>query len=414
MSVERLRALEAELAALQAQDAAEQTVAGCAASSCLSEPLSSPGLGGSNGWGDPGEAHGRCVPTLQQLCVDNIGTHLHLYACLQGLPEFVAEQLLEQFKTHFSNRHCKLRDDNISNWLDLTMSKREQQGRELTVLNLRWADGIGDAALEHVASRCTALRELDLAFCSSVGDAGVSAIAQGCGGTLLALDLTGCKAVTDRGVESIARRARGLRSLSLELTDVTDVAAQAAVRGLPQLLSLNLGAVRALSNVGIQIVASHGGRLLRLSLGGCSSLLDFDCEDLAKTCFSLQELVLRSCRRVTDEGAKHLGLLCKRQRSKSKDWPKTGALRMLDIGGCARIGDQGLAHIARYGAAIETLDARGLRLTRAGVRASLPSFRGLKTLVATGCDRIGDGEATEGELRDALVALCPTLVDVVV
>ena len=40
--------------------------------------------------------------------------------------------------------------------------------------------------------------------------------------------------------------------------------------------------------------------------------------------------------------------------------------------------------------------------------------RGLRTLVVSGCDRIGDGEATEGELRDALVALCPSLTDVVV
>ena len=94
MSVERLRELEAELAALQAEDAAEKAGSRAAASTCPSQPLTSPGWG----FAEPGdgEARGRSVPTLQQLCVDNIGTHLHLYACLQGLPEFVAEQLLEQ------------------------------------------------------------------------------------------------------------------------------------------------------------------------------------------------------------------------------------------------------------------------------------------------------------------------------
>ena len=166
MSVDRLRELEAQLAALQADDMQGDEKLHDAGSDTVTGLLSSAAA-------DDAESVQRPVPTLQQLCVDNIGTNMHLYACLQGLPEFVTDQLLQQFKTHFSSRHCKLRDDNISNYLDLALARREAQGRALTVLNLRWAEGISDTALELVAARCPALRELDLGFCTAVGDGGL-------------------------------------------------------------------------------------------------------------------------------------------------------------------------------------------------------------------------------------------------
>ena len=122
------------------------------------------------------------------------------------------------------------------------------------------------------------------------------------------MDLTACVTVTDVGVSSLAAR-KSLQSLSLELTNVTDVAIQAVARALPNLRCLNLGACRNLSNVGVQIVASHGARLARLSLAGCPSLLDFDVADLAKSCLGLQELSLRSCRRITNDAARQIGLL---------------------------------------------------------------------------------------------------------
>ena len=320
MSLARLAELERELAELQAEESAESSQSSCSGDhvgSAADSPLTSP-------WSRPdGEAAAGCrvVPTLARLCVDNIGTNMHLYACLEGLPDFITEQLLAQFERHFSARHSKLHDGNISNWLDLAMEKRGCQGLgQLTVLNLRWSGrGITDAAIEVVAARCPGLRELDLGFCAAVGDGALAAIARGCA-SLRNVDLTACAAVSDAGVRSLALR-KSLQSLSLELTSVTDAGVQAAVRGLPRLRCLNLGGCRHLSNVGVQIVASHGARLVRLSLGGCGSLLDVDVADLAKTCLALQDLVLRSCARITDDAAKQIGLLLVSERAAvSRRW----------------------------------------------------------------------------------------------
>lgn len=85
-------------------------------------------------------------------------------------------------------------------------------------------------------------------------------------------------------------------------------------------------------------------------------------------------------------------------------------LRMLDLGGCKRISDAGLAQIALAAVHLHTLDMRGLRLTMAGMRAALPSMRQLHTLNVTGCEELGG--ATDAEVEQELRALCPTLTNV--
>jgi hypothetical protein len=65
-----------------------------------------------------------------------------------------------------------------------------------------------------VAEHCRELRELDLSWCTGVGDAGVIAVGEHCR-ELRELDLSGCKGVGDAGVIAVAEHCRELRELDL-------------------------------------------------------------------------------------------------------------------------------------------------------------------------------------------------------
>jgi hypothetical protein len=81
--------LERALALLQADDADEEALdasifAGEQAKAVAASPAK------------PKKAF--IVPTLMELCVQNIGTNLHMYECMQGLPEYISELVLDKLK----------------------------------------------------------------------------------------------------------------------------------------------------------------------------------------------------------------------------------------------------------------------------------------------------------------------------
>jgi hypothetical protein len=115
------------------------------------------------------------------------------------------------------------------------------------------------------------ITSLDLSFCEAMDDEGLAALAAGNPG-LRHVCLTSCTAVTDAGVGALVSRARGITSLCLEMCRVSDVGVQSAARGLA-LTSMSVGSCPRVSNVGIQIIASHGRRLGKLDLSGCACVL---------------------------------------------------------------------------------------------------------------------------------------------
>ncbi|QDU63997.1 Leucine Rich repeats (2 copies) [Planctomycetes bacterium Pan216] len=102
-------------------------------------------------------------------------------------------------------------------------------------------------------------------------------------------------------------------------------------------------------------------RLKRVSLSG-SHITDAGLEYLADEC-QLEELNLRSCKEITDEGMRHLATMT--------------SLRRLDLSD-TNIGDVGLEHLTSLGD-LEKLDLHSTRITDAGL-AKITSLSKLKHL----------------------------------
>ena len=112
--------------------------------------------------------------------------------------------------------------------------------------------------------------------------------------SLRELLLAGCPLLSDAGVASAARAAGGkLRSLSLTgLTHCTDAALAAVADQCPNLESLFLGGNGLVTDGGVLDVARRCPKLQRLKIGGCRlvtqraiSALQSDCPDLAVVYF---------------------------------------------------------------------------------------------------------------------------------
>lgn len=71
-----------------------------------------------------------------------------------------------------------------------------------------------DRALQAIGYNCCELERLNLGWCESVGDLGVTSLTHGCP-ELRALDLCGCVLITDESVIALANRCPHLRSLGL-------------------------------------------------------------------------------------------------------------------------------------------------------------------------------------------------------
>ncbi|PSC74491.1 F-box LRR-repeat 4 [Micractinium conductrix] len=137
--------------------------------------------------------------------------------------------------------------------------------------------GVGDAALQHIATHCAGLRELSLVGSRRVTDAGLGRLASS---PSLAAQLTSLTvshtAATDGSICELLARCSGLRAL--------------AVRGL--LFNADSTAAR---------LASNCRHLISLDLRHCSTLSDAGLAQLGRLPF-LRSLALSFCVRITDAG----------------------------------------------------------------------------------------------------------------
>ena len=169
--------------------------------------------------------------------------------------------------------------------------------------------------------------------------------------------LTGCRQVTDAGCQSLAR-LRQLKSLELELCNkVTDVGIQSIVRSLNSRLQvLNLGDVRQMSNVSMQIIADHCPSLLSLSVAGNTQAMDMDVADICKRATALEALNLRACRRITDGSLKAVAALLRAQHRRG-----LAGLTALDLGGCGRLTENEVNKALPLMSSLTLLDLRGCK-----------------------------------------------------
>ena len=372
------------------------------------------------------------VPSLFDLCVESLARNLHLFDALEHLPEFIAVPLLGRFATFFKRRLGKLNDGSLQGYVELlrTAVQGESESsapgadgkgkvRVFDTLNLPWCARITDdgvcalisswSSSSLSSSSSSSLTNLNLGFCSSVSCDGVVAFAQACP-HLRSVDLTFTKC-GDRGIKALASRCPDLERLSLEqCARVTDTGIQALARGFKRgrLSHLNLGGLDKVSNVGIQILASHLRGLRMLSLSGCN-ILDFDVEDVCKSLLLLEDLRLRCCWRLTDASVRQIARLAKKQTgavggkrenrqqflagSASGGAERGGygiALRRLDLGGCKRITSRGVACIAKTCVQLEHLDLRGVEQVDDAAMTACSRLAALQSLNITGCKGVSE------------------------
>ncbi len=336
------------------------------------------------------------VPSLCDLCVDALSRHLHLFDCLEHLPEFASRAIVARYEQFFAGRLGKLRDDSLPGYLELlkaTTATAAAPCAALKALNLPWCrrlTGAGVAAIAGDAALCANLRTLNLAFCGEqVGDAGVVPVCRACP-LLVSVDLT-FTGIGDGTLAALARACPRLERLSVEqCVSITDAGIQTLARGFKRgrLSHLNLGGLDKVSNVGFGILANHLQSLRMLSLSGCACLIDFDVEDLCKSLVLLEDLRLRCCWRITDAAVRHIARMAKRQTAAGDKRRQTVlgggsssaaaaaaaaarggfglALKKLDLGGCKRVSARAVACIGKSAARLEHLDLRGVELVDDG------------------------------------------------
>ena len=164
--------------------------------------------------------------------------------------------------------------------------------------------------------------------------------------------------------------------------------------------------------------------LRRVDLSGCIKLTDAGVGAIASRCACLRALSLAGCRGLTDDALLQVGVQCPTLAALSISGVgptvsdagihavavgAAAALRMLDLGACAAIGDGAVLALALHCPGLRSLDLSALSddprryLTDRGVRALSRGCRGLGRLRLGGC--IG---VTDSGLRAAL-RLLPTL-----
>jgi hypothetical protein len=220
------------------------------------------------------------VPSLMDLCLDMIANNLHTFQSIDFLPSHLLKDILDRRKNE------NMLDADLPFFLAATFEAVPCD--LLDFLSLRSCSKVTDEGFEFLFRGCPALRTLDVSFSDLLADKALLALAESCP-QVQSLNLTGCRQVSDSGCASLAR-LKMLTSLELELCNkVTDVGIQSIVRSCnTNLMLLNLGDVRQMSNISIQLVADHCPALLSLSIAGNMQAMDMDVADVCKkvACFT--------------------------------------------------------------------------------------------------------------------------------
>mmetsp|Transcript_43835 Transcript_43835/g.115196 ORF Transcript_43835/g.115196 Transcript_43835/m.115196 type:complete len:434 (+) Transcript_43835:989-2290(+) len=204
-------------------------------------------------------------------------------------------------------------------------------------LNLRGVSGVDNALVERFTMRATSLQSIDLSACA-VGDDALVAIASRCP-MLERLRLWAVDEVTDEGIRALAQHG-GAALQSIDLRACSELTGDA-------IASLVAACGRRLRELRLKGVSAATGDETLIQLGTCCpelTILDASglrCTDdglraLADGCPGLHQLFLSGSKRVGNAGVGAIAAGC-------------GArLQLLDLQGCARVGDPAAFELAEH------------------------------------------------------------------
>ncbi|XP_022969433.1 F-box/LRR-repeat protein 3 isoform X1 [Cucurbita maxima] len=178
----------------------------------------------------------------------------------------------------------------------------------LVELGLSKCNGVTDANIIQLITRCIGLKVLNLTCCHSITDVAISSMASSCQ-KLMSLKLESCNMITERSLDRL-----GLYCSLLEELDLTDCCG-VNDKGLEclskcsQLLSLKLGLCTNITDTGLIKIARNCKRIYELDLYRCLGIGDAGLEALSTGCKRLTKLNLSYCNKVTDRGIECVGQL---------------------------------------------------------------------------------------------------------
>lgn len=242
---------------------------------------------------------------------------------------------------------------------------------------------ITNIGLRSISLRCSEIRLLDLSNCPNLDDLGLSTIAGGCW-KLETLLLRNCKNITDTGVGRIARACVQLQVLDLHgcsgVGDFGDHALKDIGAFCSVLRELDATGGRHVQDAGLRALAVGCKDLNALKLSGCDGVTGAGLKAIAKHCRSLKTLSLTGARQLTDDDVELLQSPALKQ-----------TLTALDLSGCARVTDVGVAAICEaVGQKLLALSVSDSCATDAGTKIIAKQCLKLRSLDLSRCRSITD------------------------
>jgi len=143
------------------------------------------------------------------------------------------------------------------------------------------------------------LTALGLDSCTKLTNVGITAIGEACHGLTL-LYLFGCKNVTNAGIAAFAASCRGLTHLNLRYCNISDVGVIAIAAACRELVSLDICALRTLTDDALYAIAEGCPKLVSLNLRGCQMVTAAGIAAVAARCRGLKSIDAVFCDRLTD------------------------------------------------------------------------------------------------------------------
>jgi hypothetical protein len=197
-----------------------------------------------------------------------------------------------------------------------------QTFKELELLSLNGVTAVNDQLLAAFADANISYLRINSA--ASITDIGLTSLASKLGPKLLELHLAYCAAVTDKGIEAIATLCPNLTDLNIygiqNLTDRSLV----ALRQCSNLQTLDLSMCRSIRDTGMMALLKGGSKIRSLNLYDCSGLTSQTINAVADLCPNLRYLGAFGLEDITTNTAR---AFLKRAKK----------LQRVDFGGCSKL-----------------------------------------------------------------------------
>lgn len=222
-------------------------------------------------------------------------TNTGLLLCSWGLPKL----------RYLNLRSCRhISDAGILHLTGLSNNSKGLGNKGLTTLCLQDCQKITDNALRHISKGLVNLECLNLSFCGSITEAGLSHLASI--RSLRELNLRSCEGVNDEGIAHLAVGGLNLVSLDVSFCDkITDNALNHISNGLHHLQNLGLNTSR-ITDDGLCTITRHLRELRVLNIGQCTQITDQAIESIALYLTSITSIDLYGCTKVTKCGLEKL------------------------------------------------------------------------------------------------------------